>query len=71
MPIITPGVRPIWAATQDQKRVMTPYEAIVKGASYLVIGRPITKPPQEVGTSINAVELIAEDIKKALVEREN
>lgn len=41
--IITPGVRPAGADIGDQKRVMTPKEAIDKGADYLVIGRPITK----------------------------
>lgn len=40
--IVTPGVRPTWAATGDQKRVMTPADAINAGADYLVIGRPIT-----------------------------
>jgi orotidine-5'-phosphate decarboxylase len=41
--IITPGVRPAGADIGDQKRVMTPGEAIRKGADYVVIGRPITK----------------------------
>jgi orotidine-5'-phosphate decarboxylase len=40
--LITPGVRPLWSAANDQKRVMTPAEAMAAGASYLVIGRPIT-----------------------------
>jgi len=40
--IVTPGIRPTWAATGDQKRVVTPAEAIALGADYLVIGRPIT-----------------------------
>ncbi|MGE5381631.1 MAG: orotidine-5'-phosphate decarboxylase [Methylocystaceae bacterium] len=40
--IITPGVRPVWAETNDQKRIMTPREAYQAGADYLVIGRPIT-----------------------------
>jgi orotidine-5'-phosphate decarboxylase len=40
--IITPGVRPEGSALGDQKRVMTPAQAIATGASYLVIGRPIT-----------------------------
>ncbi len=38
--VVTPGIRPLWAAAQDQKRVMTPAEAVAKGADYLVIGRP-------------------------------
>ncbi len=41
--IITPGVRPGWAEAQDQKRIMTPAEALIKGADYMVIGRPITQ----------------------------
>jgi orotidine-5'-phosphate decarboxylase len=43
--VVTPGIRPAWAAAQDQKRIMTPAEAIGKGADYLVIGRPITGAP--------------------------
>ena len=40
--ILTPGVRPTWAAANDQQRVMTPAEAIDAGADYIVVGRPIT-----------------------------
>jgi orotidine-5'-phosphate decarboxylase len=40
--IVTPGVRPTWAAAGDQKRVMTPAEAVKAGSDWLVIGRPIT-----------------------------
>lgn len=41
--LIVPGIRPEGASHDDQKRVMTPKEALAKGADYLVIGRPITE----------------------------
>ncbi len=40
---VTPGIRPSWAQKNDQKRTLTPKEAFMKGADYIVIGRPITK----------------------------
>lgn len=43
--VVAPGIRPAWAAAHDQKRIMTPSQAIHKGADYLVIGRPITQAP--------------------------
>lgn len=66
MIIITPGIRPKWAAAQDQKRIMTPAEAISRGAFALVIGRPITKPPSEIGSPINAAKIVAKEIAEAL-----
>ncbi len=52
--IVTPGVRPSWAAHGDQKRIITPKEAIQKGADFVVVGRPITqdKSPQEAAEKI-------------------
>ena len=61
--IITPGVRPIWASKNEQKRITTPREAIKAGADYLVIGRPITNPPVGM-SSKEALELILDEISK-------
>ncbi|WP_197469710.1 orotidine 5'-phosphate decarboxylase / HUMPS family protein, partial [Oleiphilus sp. HI0117] len=41
--LVTPGIRPAFASVGDQKRIMTPYEAVQAGSDYLVIGRPITQ----------------------------
>lgn len=52
--IVTPGVRPAGAGAQDQKRVVTPAEAVRKGADYLVVGRPIVEAshPQDAASAI-------------------
>ena len=56
--IVTPGVRPAWAAKADQKRVATPKEAIEDGADYIVVGRPII----ESDDPLKAAEKILEEI---------
>ena len=43
--LVCPGVRPSWADAGDQKRSLTPANALIAGADYLVIGRPITAAP--------------------------
>jgi orotidine-5'-phosphate decarboxylase len=42
---VIPGIRPAWSEPGDQKRIMTPRQAVDAGADYLVIGRPITASP--------------------------
>jgi orotidine-5'-phosphate decarboxylase len=49
--IVTPGIRPAGSDPGDQKRFMTPPEAIDRGASHLVIGRPITAAPDPVAAA--------------------
>ncbi len=64
--IVTPGIRPSWAAKQDQRRVATPHEAFENGADYIVIGRPIRnsdKQPSE------AARLILEESRMAKVHK--
>jgi orotidine-5'-phosphate decarboxylase len=59
--IVTPGVRPSSVAVDDQKRVMTPAEAVRAGADYLVIGRPIAASADPIA----ACEAIVDEIVTA------
>jgi len=59
--IVTPGVRPAWARLDDQKRVKTPREALLAGADYIVIGRPVTAAANRV----IAVERILEEMRQS------
>ena len=57
--VITPGIRPAWAATGDQKRIATPRTAIDAGADLLVIGRPISQaddPAEAVDRIVQEIE---------------
>ena len=60
--IVTPGIRPAGADVGDQKRIVTPAEAIRSGVDYLVVGRPITNAPDPRA----AAEAIVEEIAGAI-----
>jgi len=60
--IVTPGIRPADADTQDQTRVVTPSAAIKAGADYLVVGRPITRAADPRA----AADAIVDEMAKAL-----
>ena len=55
--VVTPGIRPATSGSEDQKRVATPAAAVAAGASYLVVGRPITGAADPAGA---AREIVAE-----------
>ncbi len=60
--VVTPGVRPGWAARDDQKRVKTPAEAIRAGSDYIVIGRPILgagDPREAVKKTLEEIDSVA------------
>lgn len=59
--LVTPGIRPAGASSDDQKRIVTPQDAIRDGSDYLVIGRPITQSENPV----NTLETIIKDIAQA------
>ncbi len=59
--IVTPGVRPAWAETGDQRRITTPAEAIQRGADYIVVGRPII----EADDPLEAAGMILEEMREA------
>jgi orotidine-5'-phosphate decarboxylase len=61
MVLVTPGIRPAGSDADDQKRVVTPADAVAAGADYLVIGRPITAAPDPRAVA----DAIIADIAKA------
>jgi orotidine-5'-phosphate decarboxylase len=60
--VLTPGVRPAWTGNDDQKRVMSPGDAVAAGADYLVVGRPVLKAPDRK----EAVQRIIQEIEQGL-----
>lgn len=63
MDLVTPGIRPAGSAAGDQKRIMTPAQAITAGANYLVVGRPVIAAADPRA----AADAIVEDIQKATI----
>jgi orotidine-5'-phosphate decarboxylase len=62
---VTPGIRPAWALTGDQQRVMTPAEALRAGTDYMVIGRPITAAPTSQGGAAGALARITAELEES------
>lgn len=60
--LVTPGIRPAGAGSDDQKRIMTPAEAIRAGSDYLVIGRPVTRATDP----LQALIAMEEEVGRAL-----
>lgn len=54
--LAVPGIRPVWSVSDDQKRIMTPGDAILRGADYLVVGRPITHASDQAGAARRIVD---------------
>ena len=63
--LVTPAIRPAWSVGSDeQKRVTTPTDAARAGADYIVVGRPISKPPLSMGHA-QAARMIREELDAA------
>lgn len=67
--VITPGIRPDGSLEDDQKRRMTPAQAIEAGADYLVVGRPITQSEIYPGNPKMAAQAIIDEMQQVLDAR--
>lgn len=63
--LVTPGIRPAGAASGDQKRVVTPGDAVRAGSDYLVIGRPVTRAPDP----LQALIAIEDEVRRAVQKK--
>lgn len=61
--IVTPGIRPAWAGTGDQKRISTPATAIKSGVDYIVVGRPILQAADPRQAAIDIVQEMEEAVR--------
>jgi orotidine-5'-phosphate decarboxylase len=61
---VVPGVRPLWSLIKgdDQSRIVTPREAAMKGADYIVVGRPI----RDAKDPVEAVKMIKDEVNSAI-----
>lgn len=62
--VVTPGVRPEWSSQDDQKRTMTPQQALAAGADYVVIGRPIYRASEPKEALCRIIRETEESIQK-------
>lgn len=62
--LVTPGIRPLGSDSNEQKRIMTPADAVIAGASHIVVGRPITKAPNPA----QALEDILNEMDAAVIK---